>query len=459
MLRAFCVLAVVFGALTIAAAAPPPTATELEAAVAAHDSDRIVLAMRELAITNPALAIVAIPDAYANIEQAGWEEFFQGDRYRIFKAAVAALLSIQDEKLLFEMVKNYKKLKAWQSRVLVLQVTWQKPKLDALGLALEALKDKSPQVVALAARILGNSKLLAPIEPLIRAMAAWEKREVREKVAVGREQVQAEIGGQAWVACRDALHRLTGQSFFDSLDYKNYFDAHRAKIDPAKIDIDNAAEHEGTTGVGLFGLDITGRNIVFILDISGSMETSDPLTPEQEEELRRPRTGVGGVDEREKEMLAERKRILRAKKNLSKVVQGLAEDRNFNIIAYGTDMFTWRDLLVSATSESRDKALEFITNLKADGVTFTDVALQRALEDPSVDTIYLITDGAPTHVGISGPGLPSDARELMAEILENMRQSNYLRNIRLFTLGFEGAEEDFLRQLARENHGKYVRIK
>ena len=75
-----------------------------------------------------------------------------------------------------------------------------------------------------------------------------------------------------------------------------------------------------------------------------------------------------------------------------------------------------------------------------------------------MDTIYLITDGAPTHVGSQG-GIPSDAPELMKSILRRMKAMNFLRGVRIFTLGFRGAEEEFLKELSAAHSGKYVRIK
>ena len=40
-----------------------------------------------------------------------------------------------------------------------------------------------------------------------------------------------------------------------------------------------------------------------------------------------------------------------------------------------------------------------------------------------------------------------------------MEELNFLRGVRIFTLGFEGAEENFLKKLAADNSGSYVRIR
>jgi len=47
----------------------------------------------------------------------------------------------------------------------------------------------------------------------------------------------------------------------------------------------------------------------------------------------------------------------------------------------------------------------------------------------------------------------------MKRIIEDTRARNHLRGVRIFTLGFIGAEEEFLDKLATDNHGRYVRIR
>ncbi|MEM7263112.1 MAG: VWA domain-containing protein [Planctomycetota bacterium] len=432
---------------------------ELDSAVADRDANAVVRRMKTLAKEDPKVGAKEIPIAYAAIEELPPAAIADGDRYRVFAGAMAALLRIQDNRSITAMEKVFKSSKKWAARFLVLRTSWQHGKMDAVDLAMKGLKDKAPQVVAMSARILGNSKKVEAIDPCLAAMQKWEKREHREKVHVGRDQVNAELGGRAWIACRDALNRLTGKSFHAAADYKNYVSAHRGKIDPTKVEIEEKTKRENATGVGLFGLDLSGRNIVFILDISGSMESTDPFTPEQMAELNRPgRTWAGDKDPLEEKFLKERKRILRAKRELKAVIRSLPEDKNFNIVIYSNDVTPWKRFLVDATPKNKEAAEKFVDEIKAHGVTFTDDALRAGLEDPSVDTIYLITDGAPTHIGSRGKDLPPDARELMQWIHDYTRATNYLRGVRIFTLGFEGAEEDFLKELAKHNYGSYVRI-
>ncbi|MEM7168337.1 MAG: hypothetical protein AAF581_23020 [Planctomycetota bacterium] len=445
--------------LVTGSAVAAPGDPELDAAMDAQDTDLICARMHALAKADPVLAVQAIPAAYKKMERASEHDFYHGDRYRIFKQAIQALAKVKGKKALRVIRKIFEASSSWEERFLILHASLQHPELDAVNYALTGVKGKSSQLVASSARVLGNCQDTVALDPLVAAMKKWEKREVIEEVHKGRRVLMKSAPGTAWVACRDALQRLTGKGLHSASEFKNYIKAHRGKIDPKRVAetlSDDAPEKR--TGVGLFGLDLTGYRLIFILDISGSMEASDPLTPEQLEKLRR-RTGVPG-DAAEKELMNERKRIRRAKAELVKVINALPEDRRFNVITFSTEVTSWKEAMVTADGTAKKSAVEFVTGLKATGITVTDDALARAFEDPLVDTVYLITDGAPTHVGSQGrQGLPPDSRRLMGRILAEMKAANYLRQVRIFTLGFQGAYIQFLKQLSEENFGLYHTIK
>ncbi|MCI0651774.1 MAG: VWA domain-containing protein [Planctomycetes bacterium] len=449
-------------ALLILASAGAPRAfagdPELDAALVASDTDAIIARIGVLAKTDPELAVALVPAAYSAIEQLGDAGMLPEDRFRVFKKAASALASIRAGGAIAKIEEAIAKSKDSRIRFLCLHAALLSANIDAVKISIVALKDASPFISATAARCLGRSKKAEAIYPLVAAMERWETPATRETAKKGRKSVSELDTGKAWLACRDALYRLTGESMFAAADYKNFLKLRFDSIDPAKIDIEKI-EAEKVTGVGLFGLEITGINIAFVLDISGSMEATDPLTPEQEEKLNKRRTGVSGAEDEElKAMIEIRKRILRAKREVTRAIRSLPEDRNFNLIVYSTKVKSWSEKLVAATAKNKDAVAEFIEAIVPEGVTVTDDALLAAFEDPSIDTIYLVTDGAPTHVGTSGPGLPPDAKELMDRIVKDTAARNYLRGVRLFALGFKEAEEEFLKKLAKENDGLYRRI-
>ena len=132
---------------------------------------------------------------------------------------------------------------------------------------------------------------------------------------------------------------------------------------------------------------------------------------------------------------------------------------NFNILTFSSGIEEWKSQLVPTSESNKKKAVKFIEKIEADGVTVTDQAIAVAFSNVSLDTIYLITDGAPSHVGgQGGKELPSDAREIINQILEDVPILNYLRGVRIFTLGFPQAEEKFLKKLSKQNSGTYTPI-
>ena len=97
-------------------------------------------------------------------------------------------------------------------------------------------------------------------------------------------------------------------------------------------------------------------------------------------------------------------------------------------------------------------------------------ALMEAFKDFRADTIILLSDGAPRKRG-------QEVSDLIPQILELVRNQNYLRKLKIFTFGFEGEGEwppgsrygrqphddpallvSFLTDLAKEHGGKYTPI-
>ena len=438
--------------------APVELDRSLQKAVKEKDVASIQERMETLAKEEKGRAVRPIVDAVADVESASEGSWYSVDRYRVFLAGSRALAKIPGPVLDKELNKILKKHPEWPARTLALHASLLSQASDTVSLSLSALHDKTPQVVISAANILGKSQEILAIQPLISGMNRWEDQNTRERAAKGgRDELEKKARDRAWLACRDALHRLTGVSLHDSGAYRSWVSTHQDDLDPKNVDLDKVEIK--TTGTGLFGLDITGRNIAFIIDVSGSMMATDPPSDEQMERISRS-TGVGkSVEERISELMESRRRILRARTELKKAIEGLGENKRFTVIAYSSEVQAWSTVLKDADKKNRNSAVSFVESLKASGITVTDEALNIALSDPTLDTIYLVTDGAPTHIGSRGSDMPPDAPELMRRILAETRAVNHLRGIRIFTLGFVDAEEDFLKKLASENNGRYVRIR
>lgn len=81
---------------------------------------------------------------------------------------------------------------------------------------------------------------------------------------------------------------------------------------------------------------------------------------------------------------------------LKKSLEALPADTLFNVIPYTAIPIPWEKAVQAATPSNVQRALKFFVGCKATGKgNFWDAAML-ALEDPAIDTILVLTDGAPT---------------------------------------------------------------
>ncbi len=296
---------------------------------------------------------------------------------------------------------------------------------------------------------------------LVTRMAIDSVRKRRSKAAI---PVLIEIleergvdGGALAFEARNTLISFTQRNFDTAADWRKYWDANRETIDPHQL-----GEEDGTTGVApvdpdsmpeFFGLKIVSTNVVFLVDISGSMLQYDE--------------NAKGTDGTEKG----RQRITRVQRELSEAIMKLSKDAYFNVIAFNDRVERFQKKLVKAKRGAKASALKFVNKLNADRGTDTGLALEAAFQDPRVDTVVLLSDGAP-HTQAGEP------QQLIPIVEQKLRNLNRLRKVRLYTLGFAGtgkwptgskysgrqirvnpAElERFLTRLAEEHGGNYRRI-
>ncbi len=168
-----------------------------------------------------------------------------------------------------------------------------------------------------------------------------------------------------------------------------------------------------------YGLAIQARRMVFVLDISGSMNGP---------------------------------RLMAAKRELMQAIDGLPDDASFNIVVFNDHAAAWQRSLKPATAAMKKAARNFVTVLYAGGHTAAYDALDAAFRFDA-EAVYFLSDGAPNAGKIPSP----DA------ILAAVTQTNRTRRISIYTIGIEPGEpggplDMFVKTLAEQNFGVYRRV-
>ena len=201
-----------------------------------------------------------------------------------------------------------------------------------------------------------------------------------------------------------------------------------------------------------FDLTIESDRVLFVLDFSGSM--AEPM------EIKATGTtagGAAGTKTTKAELVV---------KELKKLVMSLPDGALCNFVVFSNDVRIWRSegnrpALIKLDDESRDDLLgNFLDGLRPNGPTNLYDALQAALGfggrglydkyyGAGFDTLYVITDGAPT----AGPVTDK------LEIRKRVREANQLRKIAIHCITFgDQNDTDFLGPLAEENGGRHIHI-
>jgi Ca-activated chloride channel family protein len=140
------------------------------------------------------------------------------------------------------------------------------------------------------------------------------------------------------------------------------------------------------------------------------------------------------------------KKIEQAKGAAKFVLNNLREGDLFNIVAYDSEISTFRPELQKFNDETRAAALGFVEGLYAGGSTDIDGALKRALG-------MLADSGRPTYVLFLTDGLPTAGDTNEPSIVKHSEDENHVR-ARMFAFGVGyDVNSRLLDRLARANFG------
>jgi hypothetical protein len=210
--------------------------------------------------------------------------------------------------------------------------------------------------------------------------------------------------------------------------------------DPPRLPVETESSAGGTS---FYGIKTDSKHIIFVADISGSMRRTDEDPADQpakidvcRDELKRAIRSLSATDEDER---------------------GAA---TFNVVLFSTDILVYKPgKMVVATKRNKEKVFKWIDkHVQADMQTNIWDAIDQAFHivsdssdrknrDRGADTIFLMTDGAPSRGKFVRPEV----------ILEEVRRINKVRDITIHTIGVgKGHNKGFLQRLATENGGQYL---
>jgi predicted nucleic acid-binding Zn-ribbon protein len=325
-------------------------------------------------------------------------------------------------------------------------------KLTAAGdrvLALESdLRDKSRQAEGLAGRAQALADQVAGLRDKL-AAAESTKDDLQKNLGDrGRETARLSKELKDLQAARQALEQDLATRGRDLGEAQSVIEALqndrkklRQEADRLRASVDNR----------FAGVTLTGRRVLFLVDMSGSMELVDEKTPAPEK--------WQGVRE-----------------TLAKILRSMPDVEQFQVIVFSDQpahlLHNEGRWLRYEGRTSADAVLRALAAIKPDGGTNMYSAMDAAFRYRALglDTIYLLSDGLPN---LGEPLRPDQVRtlsetqkgELLGKHIRTTLKTVWNRplagqpRVRINTIGFFYESPDvgaFLWALARENDGSFV---
>lgn len=297
--------------------------------------------------------------------------------------------------------------RAMELRVAALEVIGEGPDGDAVSALAAGLQDPCWSVRLTAIRSLSRIRRPAAVDALIGSLGLERGRLVEEQglALTGLTGVGLPPDREKWDRWR---RENPGELEFPE---------HRAV----------ASESSGESAATFSNIPFRSECVAFVLDRSRSMR--DRLDRENDETK-------GDL------VLAE----------LNRTLTRLSPPAKFLLVAFRTEPAAFTKKAVTASSCARQKALTWFRKLEPTGRTNLFDAVALALSREEVDTVFLLTDGAPS----------AGEYQSRSDVIAEIEKLNRYRKAAIHTVEIGGEAtgkrwRGFLRELAEANGGKHAR--
>jgi hypothetical protein len=320
-------------------------------------------------------------------------------------------------------------------------------------------------------RWIGDRKVRSGFDAAVASLSAEESAVARAAVAALRAlddprcvpalvRARGRAAGLLAYQIEHALHHFTGRRFFgagaDAMWAGWWREEGEAWLRNVGPERHAAPERKARGGAQFYGIGTRSDRIVFVLDRSGSMR--HPIPPlEPVSGATRDKRVPGGT------------KLEVAQNELASTIRKLDPGVKFAVVFYSHEVQAWRapPAMAPATPENKRKAIDWFLRLRPKGSTMIFDALDMALRyakvgggksatDPrGADTIFLLSDGAPTVAGthelLRGPALDEAVRAFLG--------ANRAFGCVVHTIGI-GFEHNraLMQRLAHETGGTYKAV-
>ena len=284
---------------------------------------------------------------------------------------------------------------------------------------------RSPEAIEALHGLLGDPEYSVRMESLLSIGSARKAASI--PVLIDRLGVTQGTEAEMTV---EMLQALTGQDFGSTPEFwRAWWGDHEADFVMPSVEQVAAVQKKRekdrskhSTGSDFFGLRVISERVVFVADLSGSMNSKNSQ----------------GI-----------RRIAALRNELGNFVRDYPKGGLFNIVTFASQVKSWKPSMVVMSSKNRKEALAYVEDLKiSGGATAIYDGLETAFNDPRVDTLMVLSDGIPSGGSVNN----------IDAIIDEVSRWNILRYVVIHSVAL-GGESRLLQALSRASHGRYVRVK